>query len=110
MEKVVYDKEYFIRKFEAIPDNEIGQGTLKNHCALHHVGMGIVDGIQTGNYCDSQGKYYATEETLAFIRLFGGKNASDCGHVYIINDGNDKILQTTPKERILNKLRSLKNK
>ena len=106
----LYTKEWFIEKFEAIPDHLIGQRSLPNHCALHHVGMGIVNGVQTGDYCDAEGNWYMTEETKAFVRLFGGREGwegNDCNLVYFVNDGDDNVLGTTPKERILTKLRSL---
>lgn len=100
-----YDKEYFIKKFEAIPDNEIGQGSLMNHCALHHVGVGIVDGKQTGEYYSFMNVPYITEESFALITLFGGEKPTDFNAIYAVND--DPHWGKTPKERILNKLKSL---
>lgn len=33
-ESTEYTIDYFIKKFEAIPENEIGRNSLSNHCAL----------------------------------------------------------------------------
>lgn len=52
------------------------------------------------------------EEAIALIRLFGGKDGTDCEAVYDVNDGNlhkNQILGETPKERILNRLNQLKD-
>lgn len=32
--KSCYDLRYFIKKFEAIPEKEIGYGEINNHCLL----------------------------------------------------------------------------
>jgi hypothetical protein len=93
-----YDKEYFIKKFEAIPDNEIGALSIENHCALHHCGVEY-----------NCGGYKKTDEALALLNLFGNDDTDepDWSRVYDINDGNIGCYGGTPKERILNKLKSL---
>ncbi len=92
----MYDKEYFIKKFEAIPEEEIGKGSLCDHCALWHCGV--------VNYRK------LTEEAIALNKLFIGTNNhfvnSKYGHVISINDHRFEFGKT-PKQRILNKLRSL---
>lgn len=91
-----YTKEYFIKKFEAIPDKEIGMGELLQHCALWHCGVRL-----------ENGGYTSTEESTALIKLFGGNHPEEFNRVYGINDSKDYSLGKTPKERILNKLKSL---
>ncbi len=41
--KTKYNKQYFIKFFQKIPAEEIGKGTLRNHCALWHLGVRIKD-------------------------------------------------------------------
>jgi hypothetical protein len=88
-----YDKEYFIKKFEGIPENEIGSRYIENKCALYHCGINF-------SYSDT------TKEAKALIKLFGGKHENDREAVWWINDMADE-LGASPKERILNKLKSL---
>lgn len=95
-----YTKEYFIEKFKAIPDYEIGRG-IHNHCALWHCGVR-----------DNDLDYISTPEAKALINLFGGKteteNEIEYIAVYAVNDGfGIDSTKSTPKERILNKLQSL---
>lgn len=87
--------DYFISKFEAIPDRK---WTVKSYrglfsrCALGHCG-------------EEMFKY--TEESSALRALF---EANDL-FVTIINDGNSATFnQKTPKQRILAALRSIKEK
>lgn len=111
----LYSREWFIEKFEAIPTEAIGKDSLKNHCACHHVGVGIVNGKQTGDYADADGNWYITEEAKALIRLLGGKEGKEevyLHRIFWLNDGSENRLDgtpwgDTPKERILNKLESL---
>ncbi len=89
-----YTKEYFIEKFEALKSEEIGTGDLKNHCALYHCGVR---------------NWAPTLEANALSALFGGEYEGDYPVVYDVNDGNGIYSNSgsTPKERILNKLKSL---
>ena len=97
---IIYDKDYFINKFEAIAEDEIGIVDLeKNHCALWHCGVRISK--------NDDSVYEPTEESTALIKLFGGKNEYDFTAVIHINDSPNIIYGKTPKERILNQLKNL---
>jgi len=84
-----YTKEYFVKKFEAIPEEEIGRGDLDKHCALYHCGV------------TSSPNYNHTEESKALAILLGGDE--DFMNVWEINDDRDDI----PKNNILNALKLL---
>lgn len=92
-----YTKEYFIEKFSEIPEKEIGVVALELKCSLWHCGVRR-----------EFNRYVATQEALALIKLFGGVG-EEYKAVYDVNDGwrENKELGATPKERILNKLKSL---
>ena len=102
--KTKYDVNYFINKFETIPDYEWCEGqctkVLNNniqHCALGHCG---VTKNMEGNDL--------TDESKALIKLFGGNPNKPCYEggadaVISVNDGGPGS-----KQRILNKLKSLK--
>jgi len=96
----IYDIPYFLKKFESIPSEQIGQGALENHCALWHCGVGINDIIQ----------YTPTPEAEALAIILGGDNALH--HVYDVNDnfGKRKYPYNSPKERILAALREKQQK
>lgn len=101
-----YDVNYFINKFEAIPEDDWGAGDLQKHCALYH--CGLVDNV-----------YKHNDETIALAKLFGAKEPMYgqygtplyMDHIYLVNDGIDeyKSLGNTPKERILNKLYQIRD-
>jgi hypothetical protein len=91
-EKQVYDVDYFIRKFEAIPEELwcIGQYTdgEGRYCAL---GWCRRSGDENG---------YAEEVALERISPF---------FVPDVNDGHDeRYQQPTPKQRVLAALRDIK--
>ncbi len=98
-----YTKEYFIEKFEAISEENWIEGAAGfilhdgKACALGHCGMTL----------DHTMYYKPSNECIALIKLFGGKFDSDFQAVYRINDNNRIYKGATPKERILNKLKSL---
>lgn len=97
--------DYFIEKFEAIPEEKWVTGIFKdkkgNCCALGHCGrdvtqFGIID----------------TEEASDLVALFSKNGFS----VTVVNDSSNGVIYngkiiigSTPKERILNVLKSLKN-
>lgn len=86
-----YDIDYFIEKFEAIPEEKWGIGKFSDQdgrcCALGHCGEGM---------------FHSTEESNALSSLL----IFPAG----INDGDAmwNHLGPTPKLRILNFLKSLK--
>jgi len=90
----MFDKEYFIKKFQAIPEDQWREdGNYGNEgecrCAIGHCGV------------DSQG--IETEESTALHGLFGSVAIIE------INDGELRLGYpgTTPKQRILAALRDL---
>lgn len=100
-----YTKQYFIDKFTAIHDSQIGVGALtypngEPCCALGHCGMSDFD--------------WPTEEALALNVLFAegrphqyeGGTTTIWSHVYRVND-NDQGVLSTPKSRIISKLQTL---
>lgn len=107
---MVYDVDYFINKFEGIPENKWTTGnmgimgqTLK--CAL--------------GFCGIKKDYYPeTKQSRALSKLFGGKVISqgyyDVSNVYYVNDGipsglGIKYLNiNSPKQRILAALYDIK--
>lgn len=92
---VVFNKQYFINKFKAIPDSlwNIGwwHGPNGSHCALGHCGQSFDD---------------APEEAKALVKLFG-----DFESRRLVPDINDdrhpKYKQSTPKARVLAALEDL---
>lgn len=94
-----YDAQYFIEKFEAIPDELwcIGHSThpdnAESHCALGH--CGTRKGIALNMF----------EDARALWNMF----LTDDNDIASINDGTDeRYQQRTPKERILAALRDAK--
>lgn len=101
----MYDVDYFINKFEAIPEKNWttiklsdGQGAC---CALGHCGV-------TAN---SNGEYVYTDEAEELIKLFGGSSKHNWQCVSDINDLYDphSAILNTSKKRILNKLYKIKS-
>ncbi len=84
-----YNRDYFIAKFEAIPDEKWTTGVFVHGdrcCALGHCGPNIG---------------YYTPEAFALSSMLGHQAS-------FINDGFDsRYLQPTPKQRILAALRDL---
>ena len=90
--------EYFIKKFEAIPDEEFGAGSLFDQCVLWHCGLRAYSN--------------PTSDAIALLELFKGHEIIlgedryvKWDAVYVVNDTG---LGGKPKERILNKLNSIK--
>lgn len=100
-----YTLDYFIKKFTKIPENKWITGMCERgdkHCVLGH--------------CGAKSLTKLPEEALALIELIPccpeDKRNSYCGDyqgVVIINDGlgDPDKKNTTPKQRILKKLKSL---
>ncbi len=106
--EINFSRKYFKKKFKAIPDEEIGIYDLHNHCSLWHCGVRL------------EGEsYIPTEEAKALINILGGKTflinnkeVYEYNVVFRINDGIGEYLSlgNSPKERLLNRLKQLKNK
>ncbi len=101
-----YDVDYFIQKFEAIPENLwcIGKYFRSEEgfpkcCALGHCGAR---------------ELHFTKEADALIELFRGSRAtynSETFYIPSINDGFSELFkQFTPKQRILAALKFIKEK
>ncbi len=89
------DVQYFIDKFEKIPEDRWCTGLFTkgdNHCAYGH--CGVMQPLQET----------VESKRLSYLFRFSGI-------VTDINDGRDKRYpQPTPKQRILAALRDVKNK
>ncbi len=99
-----YNKQYFLDKFNALKDEEMGEGFTKN-CALWQCGVRI------GKYLGMD-SYVPTEESTALIKLLGGQEETDWRVVYRINDATneyntDEYNDLTPLQRILKRLNEL---
>lgn len=85
-----YDKDYFIRKFEAIPEENWcmnSYGIAGVHCAFGH--------------CGSTLKKAKTDESIALASLLPENGT-------LINDRQNTFYpESTPKQRILGALRRL---
>ena len=94
--------QYFIDKFEAIPEEEWTIGRLTDTetgacCALGHCGVRE----------DENGKWVLTDEATKLLDIFGGLKGPDeinFGAVYTINDCHSMFPGNSPKKRILNQL------
>lgn len=105
----MYTIDYFINKFEAIPENKWCTNTFDNgvsKCALGH----CMDRNHT-NFSISQ-KLYGTiygEEFAAIVKLFEKEGENGNFTIAHINDGSyNKYKQSSPKQRILAALHDLK--
>lgn len=102
---MIYDKAYFIAKFAAIPDSEIGECGLRNQCGLWHCGVRKEDDL------NDLGLYVHTEESLALISLFSllkPKLSGLAAAFWCVNDGNDsRYSQTSARARIIAALHDL---
>lgn len=94
-----YDVDYFIKKFEAIPEDkwciidflkENGQMCALGHCGVREVNNDVI----------------LPEEATNLISLFGG----DIIHVTSVNDCYGFNNFKTPKHAILAKLNDIKNR
>ena len=108
MEKIIYDCSYFIRKFEAIPEEKwiIGnqQDDFGRHCAFGHCLPKEAEKFGTKfskeGYCGTR-----TDEGIALTNLF---NVIGRWPVYINNWPDQEYPQPTPKQRILAALYDIK--
>ncbi len=84
-----FNLQYFILKFQQIPNKMWGTGNLDSKCVLYHCGMREYN--------------KPTEESKALTKLMFGEEWMDY-KVWSINDTSGKKMgypQNTPKERIL---------
>lgn len=103
-----YDIDYFLAKFEAIPDRQWTRSQYADgwggFCALGHCGERVI--TSTDGSMNSAILY--TEEADALKKLFSDSLGIYCGPHYV-NDGKiEKYQQETPKQRILAALRDIK--
>ena len=97
----MFTVEYFIKKFEAIPEEKWCMGRITDdqgrHCAMGH--------------CLEKGT--VSEELLALGRIFNSivDSSNHNAEIWEVNDGFYlyKELGDTPKQRILNALYEVKN-
>ena len=93
----VYDVDYFIKKFKAIPDEKwcrASFGDAISRCVMGHCGMVTDNGFRE------------TAESEALVGIF---NLTHVSEVFPINDGTcPKYKQSTPKARILAALSDIK--
>lgn len=105
-----YTVDYFIQKFEPIPDDKWTRGAIQDSitgacCVLGHCG---VKNVKDGSELPERDKDYGwlmTDEAYALADLIF-KGSVD--NLWMLNDGNRewaKEYGETPKERILNKLK-----
>jgi hypothetical protein len=106
-----FSREYFIEKFTAIPEPEIGEGSIEKHCVMYHCGVEL--NLSSGTAY----KYTDEVRTLAkmLAKKLGRNPITNDGDVYNlmvgINDGwqQYKYLGENPRERILTALMQEKN-
>lgn len=97
-----YDINYFITKFSSIPEENWCTLQLDNnagaHCAMGHTGCSttVIHGRMDSN---------TTEEGWALAKIFGS-----VANVMNVNDIWQMGLPVSPKERILDHLKKLKEK
>lgn len=100
--ETIYNVDYFIKKFDAIPDDQIGSVTIERHCSLWHCGVrSSNDGL--------------TEEALALGELLQTLNpAANSPEEAVIQLNDSPWMGTvigpgrTPKLRMLYALRKIK--
>lgn len=94
-----YDVDYFIQKFEAIPEDEWGMGWLANELTGKKCMLG---------HCGQRDYINPTPEVEALSRIFDLEWTTE---LYEINDGIGKWkhLAIKPKDRVLKALKVLKN-
>lgn len=100
-----YNVEYFIAKFEAIPENKWCVGALQDHdrcCAQGHCGVTRENHLV---------RYNRASESYALIHIMGGFVYDGTINAALINNGcAPKYQQETPKQRILAALYDIRDK
>jgi hypothetical protein len=99
-----YDVDYFINKFEAIPEDKWHIGALRNEDGYKRCALGHCCGESIPEYFGITNR--PTEMCNDLSNFFRGLINADVG---IVNDGSDtRYKQSTPKQRILAALRDIK--
>ncbi len=106
----MYTVDYFIDKFEKIPEKDWTIGIQQNgygqRCAFGHC-MPIELKINGNMSCTGFGD--DTEEGIALIRVFRPIKSQDWTSVALVNNGEHLLYrQPTPKQRILAALYDIK--
>lgn len=102
-----YSVDYFINKFQSIPDDNWTIYSLRNvnnpdcRCVLGHCDVTTENG----------GNYIYTEESWALYKIFKNLVPTLHKNPYLVSTVNDYKIEwgLTPKERILNVLNKAKN-
>lgn len=93
---MTYDVDYFINKFEAIPEDQWNVGDFYNEERTKFCAAG---------FC-GEDKFNRTEESSSLYIVFAYTGLGDVGE---INDGRSELFQQpTPKQRILAALYQIK--
>lgn len=109
---MTYDVDYFIKKFEAIPENKwqsVGQLCFDGKkCALGHIGVTLKDIQANGNILHKEGK--ALAELFRLLVRIENNYLGDYERIYLVNDSltATNYQQPTPKQRILAALYDIK--
>lgn len=100
MKQNYFDVDYFLNKFDAIPENEWTTHTytryeeVVKHCVFGHCGVRVANGIDTTFTNESQALVYLFDQSLKIS-------------VININDNNVGFafdLEETPKQHIMSAL------
>lgn len=112
----MYNADYFITKFEAIPDEKWAAGTLRNdrggRCALGLCGLDDLYQIDNTNWPEELEAWpeEARALSLLFMKEFESQGVylNPFEAVYRVNDSYSSRWGDTPKKRILNFLNEIK--
>lgn len=102
-----YTVDYFIAKFEALADSDVGFGRRVNHCALWHCGL-------TDPWCEVNEEARALAELFRpLVRTSTEVDTRCIEPVWLVNDGNKCLPEFIkeakyPRQRILAALHDIK--
>lgn len=124
---MIYDVDYFINKFEAIPDDKWCTGQLTSgrvdpitqeesilHCAFGHCGLKLEQFASLDTIAQNKEAIALQKLFTPYDQMNSGNNISLSG-VVLVNDGIPTVrydynkLGTDPKSRILAALHLIKN-
>lgn len=102
---MIYDVDFFIKKFEAIPEEKWCRGDRQNdkgqRCAHGHCYPEDADELQLSGFG------FKNEDENSLIKL--AKEAGYSGFAPINNGEDQRYQQDTPKQRMLAVLNDIKN-